>query len=156
MLMPKHDRVLLFRYKILQALVTEVEPDAKVKKALNNVEAAAKDRIAQETLAEAEYFVAVKKASGEAESKALQGQGIARQRRAIVEGLRESIGFEGGPSSAKDISELLLITQYFDTLEKISEGKGNTLFIPHTVGGISDMASQVRNGILQGSAAGVR
>jgi regulator of protease activity HflC (stomatin/prohibitin superfamily) len=143
-----------FGYNILQALVTNVEPDSKVKQALNNVEAANKDRTAQETKAKAAHFVAVKKAEAEAESKALQGQGIAKQRAAIVDGLRESIGFSEGEGAAKQVSELLLVTQYFDTLEKISEGKSSTIFIPHSVGGVSDVASNIRNGILQANPPG--
>lgn len=64
-------------------------------------------------------------------------------------GLRESIGFSEGEGAARQVSELLLVTQYFDTLEKISEGRSSTIFIPHSVGGVSDVASNIRNGILQ-------
>lgn len=141
-----------FGYNILQALVTNVEPDRKVKAALNNVEAANKDRIAQETKAKAAHFVAVKKAEAEAESKALQGQGIAKQRAAIVDGLRESIGYQTGAQSAKQVSELLLVTQYFDTLEKISEGRSNTIFVPADNGG-SDVGAKIRDGIIQANKA---
>jgi len=135
-----------FGYDILQALVTNVEPDANVKQSMNNVEAANKERIAQETHARAQHFVAVKKAEAEAESKALQGEGIAKQRAAIVDGLRESIGIKDGNS--KRVSELLLVTQYFDTLEKLAQNKSSTIFIPHSVGGVSEVATQIRDGIL--------
>lgn len=136
-----------FGYNINQALVTNVEPDPKVKAALNAVEAAVKDRTAAETRAQAQHFVMVKRAEAEAESKALQGQGIAKQRAAIVDGLRESIGFDGDAS--KEVSELLLVTQYFDCLEKVAEGAGTTVFVPSGSDGQSDL---IRNGIMQANA----
>lgn len=135
-----------FGYDILQALVVNVEPDSNVKQSMNNVEAANKERIAEETRARAQHFVAVKKAEAEAESKALQGEGIAKQRAAIVDGLRESIGIKD--NNSKRVSELLLVTQYFDTLEKLSANKNSTIFIPHSVGGVSEVATQIRSGIL--------
>lgn len=135
-----------FGFNILQALVTNVEPSAVVKNALNNVEAAVKERVAQETKAKAAHFVAVKKAEAESESKALQGQGIAKQRMAIVDGLKESVGMQS--SRPEDVAELLLVTQYFDTLEKISDSKTSTIFIPHSVGGVADVAAQIKRGIL--------
>jgi regulator of protease activity HflC (stomatin/prohibitin superfamily) len=130
-----------FGYNILQALVTNVEP-------------ANPARPPQDTPATAAHFGAHKTAAPAPESKALQGQGIAKQRAAIVDGLRESIGFSEGEGAAKQVSELLLVTQYFDTLEKISEGKSSTIFIPHSVGGVSDVASNIRNGILQANPPG--
>lgn len=142
------DNMAKFGYNILQALVTNVEPDARVKQALNNVEAAAKNREASETMAKANHYVSVKKAEAEAESKALQGQGIAKQRAAIVDGLRESIGFEDDAKSAKQVTELLLVTQYFDTLEKVAEGQGTTVFIP------SGSSGETRNELLQAIHAG--
>lgn len=135
-----------FGYDILQALVTNVEPDRTVKAAMNNVKAAQKEREAQQTHAKAQHYTVVKKAEAEAESKALQGEGIARQRQHIVEGLRESIGLK--PDNHKRVSELLLVTQYFDTLEKLGNNKNSTIFIPHSVGGVSEVASQIRDGIL--------
>jgi len=138
-----------FGYDILQALVVNVEPDANVKQSMNNVEAANKERVAQETHARAQHFVAVKKAEAEAESKALQGEGIAKQRAAIVDGLRESIGIK--ENNSKRVSELLLVTQYFDTLEKLAQNKNSTIFIPHSVGGVSEVACQIRDGILPDS-----
>lgn len=138
-----------FGFNVLQALVTNVEPDPVVKTALNNVETARKERTAMETDAKAAHFVAVKKAEAESQSKALQGSGIARQRAAIVDGLKDSIG--NGFASPQEVAELLLITQYFDTLERIGDGQKSSIFIPHSVGGISEIATQIRKGILHSS-----
>jgi len=80
-----------FGYTILKALVTDIDPNAKVKESMNEINAAQRLRVAAEQKGEAEKILVVKAAEAEAESKALQGQGIARQRKAIVEGLRESV-----------------------------------------------------------------
>jgi regulator of protease activity HflC (stomatin/prohibitin superfamily) len=140
-----------FGWRILQALVTGIDPDNGVKNAMNAVESANRDRAAAQTRAEANKFVLVKAAEAEAESKALQGQGIARQRAAIVQGLRDSIGQTGEELDPEKVSELLLITQYFDTLEKMASSRGQVIFVPHSEGG-GDMASNMRDGILQAQA----
>jgi len=97
----------------------------------------------------------VKRAEGEAESKYLNGVGIARQRQAIVDGLRDSvIGFsENVPgTSAKDAMDMVLVTQYFDTMKEIGAiSKSSAVFIPHGPGAVRDVASQIRDGLLQGS-----
>merc|ERR1711879_1012025 len=96
----------------------------------------------------------VKAAEASADAAQLQGEGIARQRRAIIDGLRDSIthGTEESLSTQK-ISELLLITQYFETLRDIAANtKASTAFLPHSAGAVSDVASQIRNGILQAGA----
>src|SRR5580698_10276730 len=80
-----------FGYEIVNVLVTDIVPDEKVKSAMNDINAAQREQVAATARGEAEKILVVKKAEAEAESKALQGQGIANQRRAIIEGLQESI-----------------------------------------------------------------
>jgi hypothetical protein len=94
----------------------------------------------------------VKKAEAESESKALQGQGIANQRKAIVEGLQVSIEqfqkvVEG--ASPKDVMQLVLVTQYFDTLKAIGESdKTNTLFLAHSPSAVKDVSDQILESML--------
>jgi len=95
----------------------------------------------------------IKAAEADAESKFLQGQGIARQRAAIIDGLKQSLGAAEAEITPERVSELLLITQYFDTLEKMANGNATTVFLPHTPNGLSDVAAQMRSGILQANAA---
>jgi len=144
-----------FGYAISQALVTDIEPDAKVKASMNEINAAQRLRVAAADQAEAQKIVSVKAAEAEAESKYLSGLGIARQRRAIVDGLRDSVlAFSEvvGGTTPKDVMDLLLINQYFDTLKEIgAHSKTTTIFIPHSPGGVSDVATQVRDGFIQGS-----
>ncbi len=80
-----------FGYEIVNVLVTDIVPDAKVKSAMNDINAAQREQVAANARGEAEKILVVKKAEAEAESKALQGQGIANQRKAIIEGLQDSI-----------------------------------------------------------------
>ncbi|CAN1272179.1 Hypersensitive-induced response protein-like protein 1 [Linum perenne] len=114
---------------------------------------AARMRLAANEKAEAEKIVQIKRAEGDAESKFLSGLGIARQRQAIVDGLRDSVlGFSGNVpgTSAKDVLDMVLITQYFDTMKEIgATSKSSAVFIPHGPGAVNDIAAQVRDGLLQ-------
>jgi regulator of protease activity HflC (stomatin/prohibitin superfamily) len=104
-----------YGYAIDQALVTDIEPDEKVKAAMNEINAAQREQVAASARGEAEKILKVKQAEAEAESKALQGQGIANQRKAIINGLKDSVeafaqAVEG--STPKDVMMLVLVTQY--------------------------------------------
>lgn len=139
-------------YVILKSLITDIEPDAKVKASMNEINAAQRLRIAAVEKGEAERILKVKSAEAEAQSKALQGKGIADQRRAIVEGLRESVTEfqESIPgASAHDVMNLVLMTQYFDTLKEIgASSTTNTILIPHSPGNLSDLSDQIRNAMI--------
>jgi regulator of protease activity HflC (stomatin/prohibitin superfamily) len=141
-----------FGYGILKALVTDIDPDAKVKEAMNAINAAQRMRFAATEKGEAEKIIQVKEAEADAESKALSGKGIADQRRAIVEGLRDSVDeFQKTVpgASALDVMHLILMTQYFDTLKDVSQAsKSNTILIPHSPGHLGDLAQQVRDAFI--------
>jgi regulator of protease activity HflC (stomatin/prohibitin superfamily) len=141
-----------FGYGIVKALVTDIDPDAKVKEAMNEINAAQRMRVAATEKGEAEKIIQVKAAEADAESKALSGKGIADQRRAIVEGLRESMDeFQKTipGASAQDVMNLILMTQYFDTLKEMGQtSKSNTILIPHSPGHIGELAEQIRQSMV--------
>src|SRR6476661_2405585 len=113
-----------FGYEIVNVLVTDIIPDAKVKSAMNDINAAQREQVAANARGEAEKILVVKRAEAEAESKALQGAGIANQRKAIIDGLKESIKeFQTGVggTSTTEVMQLVLVTQYFDTIKSIGE-----------------------------------
>ena len=145
-----------FGYGILKALVTDIDPDAKVKSSMNQINAAQRLRQAAIQEAEAEKIRVVKAAEGEAESKALQGKGIADQRLAIVNGLRESVtAFQDNISgtSAHDVMNLVLMTQYFDTLKDIGvNGRTNAVFVPHTPGAMNQIGEELRQALIGAEA----
>merc|ERR1719168_17145 len=124
--------------------------------AMNEINKQRRLRDASLMAADAEKIKIVKAAEAAADAAQLQGEGIARQRRAIIDGLRDSITHGTGENlSTEKISELLLITQYFETLRDVAaNSKAQTVFLPHSAGAVSDVASQVRNGILQAGALG--
>ena len=136
-----------FGYEIVNVLVTDIVPDAKVKSAMNDINAAQREQVAANARGEAEKILVVKKAEAEAESKALRGQGIANQRKAIIEGLQVSIEqfqkvVDG--ASSRDVMQLVMVTQYFDTLKSIGESdKTNTLFLSHSPGSVKDVSEQI-------------
>lgn len=144
-----------FGYAIEKALVTDIEPDAKVKEAMNDINAAQRQRVAALERGEADKILKVKAAEAEAESKALQGAGIARQRKAIVDGLKESVAHfqeavEG--TTAQDVMTMVLLTQYFDTIGNLVHGsKTNTILIPHSPGALGDLNQQLRDAIIAGN-----
>jgi regulator of protease activity HflC (stomatin/prohibitin superfamily) len=144
-----------FGYVILKAPVTDVDPDTKVKEAMNEINAAKRMKEAAMENAEAEKIKIVKQAEAEAESKKLQGEGIANQRKAIIEGLKDSIeDFKDslGIESASEVMNLVLLTQYFDTLKDIgAQSKTNTLLIPHNPGDFDSFFANLRNSIITGN-----
>jgi regulator of protease activity HflC (stomatin/prohibitin superfamily) len=141
-----------FGYNIIKALVTDIDPDDKVEEAMNEINAAQRLRVAAEEKGEAERILKVKAAEAEAQSKALQGKGIADQRREIINGLKDSVDeFQKGipGASAQDVMNLILITQYFDTLKEIgSSGKSNAILLPHSPGALTDIAAQIQQAML--------
>lgn len=174
-----------YGYEIVQTLIVDIEPDEHVKRSMNEINAgetvvrvpwklkriyfslkiannldtilaAARLRVATNEKAEAEKIIQIKRAEAEAESKYLSGVGIARQRQAIVDGLRDSVlGFsENVPgTTAKDVLDMVLVTQYFDTMKEIgAASKSSAVFIPHGPGAVRDVAAQIRDGLLQASA----
>ena len=141
-----------FGFEIVNVLVTDIVPDQKVKSAMNDINAAQREQVAANARGEAEKILVVKKAEAEAESKALQGQGIANQRKAIIEGLQVSIEqfqkvVDG--ASSKDVMQLVMVTQYFDTLKSIGESdKTNTLFLSHSPGSVKEVSEQILESML--------
>jgi regulator of protease activity HflC (stomatin/prohibitin superfamily) len=145
-----------YGYEIVQTLIVDIEPDEHVKRAMNEINAAARMRVAANDKAEAEKILQIKRAEGEAEAKYLSGLGIARQRQAIVDGLRDSVlGFSVNVpgTTAKDVMDMVLVTQYFDTMKEIgAASKSSAVFIPHGPGAVRDVATQIRDGLLQASS----
>ncbi len=141
-----------FGYEIVNVLVTDIVPDEKVKAAMNDINAAQREQVAASARGEAEKILVVKRAEAEAESKALQGEGIANQRKAIIEGLKGSIEeFQKavGGTSTSEVMQLVLITQYFDTIKSIGElDKTNTLFLSHSPGAVSEISDQIMKSML--------
>lgn len=141
-----------FGYGIVKTLVTDIDPDANVKQSMNKINAAQRLRVAAVEEAEADKIRVVKAAEAEAESKALSGKGIADQRTAIVNGLQESVtdfkdSVEG--TSAQDVMNLVLMTQYFDTLKDVGlSSSSNTIMIPHSPSGMNDISEQLRNAMI--------
>jgi regulator of protease activity HflC (stomatin/prohibitin superfamily) len=139
----------------VKVLISDIVPDAKVKAAMNDINAAQREREATVSRAETNKLLLVKQAEAEAESKRLQGEGIANQRKAIISGLKDSVedfakAVQG--STPQDVMQLVLMTQYFDTLKDIAANdRSNTVLIPHTPNMLTDLFGQMRNAIFAGT-----
>jgi hypothetical protein len=120
---------------------------------MNEINAAQRMRVAATERGEADRILKVKSAEGDAQSKALQGRGIADQRQAIVAGLRDSVDEfrKSVPgTTAKDVMNLVLMTQYFDMLKEIgASSRTNAILIPHSPGNLSTLTEQMRNAMME-------
>ncbi|VTS12630.1 SPFH domain-containing protein [Streptococcus pseudoporcinus] len=135
-----------YGYIIVKTLITKVEPDAEVKQSMNEINAAQRKRVAAQELAEADKIKIVTAASAEAEKDRLHGVGIAQQRKAIVDGLAESIQElkEANISlNEEQIMSILLTNQYLDTLNTFASRGNQTLFLPNTPNGVDDIRAQI-------------
>ncbi len=134
-----------YGYNIVRALVTDIDPDATVKSAMNRINAAEREKLAAEYEGEADRIRIVAKAKAEAESKRLQGQGIADQRREIAKGLEESVDILNSVGiNSQEASALIVVTQHYDTLQSMGENvNSNLIMLPNSPNAGSDMLSQM-------------
>lgn len=141
-----------YGYQIMKTLITDIDPDAKVKESMNRINAAKRDREATIQEADAKKITIIKEAEAEAEGKRLAGEGIAKQRLEIIRGFKESV--EDFQRSLKDVTpnevmQFVLMTQYFDTLNNIgTNSKNSSILIPHTPGALKDFQEQIITGTL--------
>ena len=146
-----------YGFEIVKTLVTDINPDGRVKDSMNRINAAKRDKEAAREEAEGEKITIVKRAEADAESKRLQGEGIAQQRLEIIRGFKESVeDFQKALNSidAQEIMQFVLMTQYFDTLNNIgSSSKSNTLMIPHSPAAMNDFFQQIVAGTVMAKKA---
>lgn len=126
-----------YGFIIQNALVVDIDPDPNVKDAMNRINAATRDKIAAAEEGEAAKIRKVKAAEAEADSKRLQGQGIADQRNAIIKGFEESISAFGKNTDIdqKEIMNFVILTQYYDTMREMAKDNPNVIFMPHSPDG---------------------
>ncbi|MDU0967742.1 MAG: SPFH domain-containing protein [Actinomycetaceae bacterium] len=143
-----------YGFKIVNTLVTDINPDPTVRASMNSINAAQREREAAISLAEAEKIKVVKQAEAEAEYKKLQGEGIANQRKAIVEGLVEQYESLRDAGIGDEAQQMLLLTQYFDTLQEVAKSSNTqTLLLPSNPSGVSEALSEIRNSLLASGLA---
>lgn len=139
-----------FGYTILQALINDIQPDAKVKAAMNQVNASARLKEAAKNEAEAMKIRTIAEAEAEARAKELQGVGIARQRLAIARGLKESVDAcaEAG-ISPEEATKMVLLTQHYDTVSSVgARSKATIMMIPYTPTGMTQVGDQITQALL--------
>ncbi|MDO4613919.1 MAG: SPFH domain-containing protein [Actinomycetaceae bacterium] len=143
-----------YGFRIVNTLVTDINPDPTVRASMNSINAAQREREAAISLAEAEKIKVVKQAEADAESKKLQGEGIANQRKAIVDGLVNQYEALRDAGIGSEAQEMLLLTQYFDTLQEIAKHSSTqTLMLPSNPGGVADAMTELRNSLVSSGLA---
>lgn len=149
-----HESMDEYGYQIIKALITDIDPDHKVKDAMNRINAAKRDREAALEEGEGLKIKIIKEAEADAESKRLSGEGIAKQRLEIVRGFKESVeDFHKSLSTVthEEIMQFVLMTQYFDTIKDIgANSKNSSILMPHSPGGMRDFQDQIIRGTFVG------
>ena len=139
------ESMLGYGYDIVKALVTDIDPDAQVKEAMNRINAAEREKLAAQFEGDAQRILIVERAKAEAESKRLQGMGIADQRREIARGLEESVDvLNKAGINSQEASALIVITQHYDTLQSIgSDTNSNLILLPNNPNAASSMLNDM-------------
>ena len=140
-----NDAMMEYGYDIIKTLVTDIDPDAQVKAAMNRINAAEREKIAAQFEGDAARILIVEKAKAEAESKRLQGQGIADQRREIARGLEESVEVLNRVGiNSQEASALIVVTQHYDTLQSLGEEtNSNLILLPNSPQAGSQMLNEM-------------
>lgn len=138
-----------YGYQIVNVLIVDLDPDNSVKNAMNEINASQRLRVANSYKADAEKVLLVKSAEADSESKHLTGMGIARQRKALVDGLQDTVSqfsSDVDGTSAKDVMDLLLLTQYFDMIKDIgAKSHSSTLFVPHGPASVARLRAELNS-----------
>ncbi len=143
-----------YGFAIINTLVTDINPDPTVRASMNSINAAQREREAAVSLAEAEKIKIVKQAEADAEYKRLQGEGIAAQRKAIVDGLVSQYEALRDAGIGSEAQEMLLLTQYFDTLQEVAKASNTqTLMLPSNPGGVNNAMEELRNSLFTATRA---
>jgi len=146
-----------YGYKLVRALVNDIQPDKGVADAMNEINRQQRLRVAAEHEGEAKKIIVIKEAEADARSKELSGEGIAKQRIAIVAGLRESVKDASNALgvNAEGIMTLVLMTQYYDMLTDVGKNsRANTIMLPHSPGAVGELREQIIASIETSKAAG--
>ncbi|MCD6543349.1 MAG: SPFH domain-containing protein, partial [Flavobacteriaceae bacterium] len=139
-----------YGYDIVKALVTDIDPDLTVKEAMNRINAAEREKVAAQHEGDAQRILIVERAKAEAESKRLQGRGIADQRREIARGLEESVDvLNKAGINSQEASALIVITQHYDTLQSIgANSSSNLILLPNNPNAASSMLNDMTASLL--------
>ena len=143
-----------FGFNIINTLVQDISPDSRVRDSMNSINAAQRDRVAAQSLAEADKIKRVTQAEADAEAMRLHGEGVAAQRKAIALGIAEQYEMLRKVGIENSAEQLLLMTQYFDTMQDVARnGRSNVLYLPSNPGSVGSMGEEIRSAMLQSQAA---
>ncbi|MCK5776300.1 MAG: SPFH domain-containing protein [Bacteroidales bacterium] len=141
-----------YGFTIVKTLVTDIDPDANVKHSMNEINAAKRMKEAAKEYAAAEKIKVIAAAEAEAQSKKLQGVGIADQRIAIANGLKKSVAEVKGAMekevTGQQVMNMLFMTQHYDTISRLADQGVNTIFVPYSPGTVGDLQTQIQSGLL--------
>merc|ERR1712228_914115 len=145
-----------YGYDIINVLITDIQPEASVWAAMNQINAARRQRDAAIEKGEAEKILKVKSSEADAEAKRLAGVGMANMRSEIARGFQMSIqAMKESGITEQDSMHMMLVTQYLDTLKDFA-GSHGSIIVPHGPGSVKDLESQIREGFLSAGAGSTK
>ena len=140
-----NDAMINYGFDIIKTLVTDIDPDQQVKESMNRINASEREKVAAQFEGDAQRILIVERAKAEAESKRLQGQGIADQRREIARGLEDSVKVLNNVDiNSQEASALIVVTQHYDTLQSVgSASNSNLILMPNSPQAGSEMLNNM-------------
>ncbi len=126
------DLMSAYGYDVVSTLITDIDLPPDVERSMNKINSAQREKEAAQSLAEAERIKVVTEARAHAEAMEQAGIGIAAQRKAIAEGISDSLSVikNSGVSSA-EANQLFAFTQWTDMMTEFARnGNQSTVVLP--------------------------
>lgn len=137
------EKMTQFGYSIISTLITDIQPDQAVVNAMNSINEAQRRRQAAKELAEAEKITVVTKAEAQRDEMRLHGEGVAQQRKAIIDGLMQSVtDLQDTGLNSQQIMSVILANQYIDVLNGFADSQNTKILFtdgkPTGIEGVRD------------------
>lgn len=135
--------------EIVSALISDINPGTQITTAMNDIQRLQRLRVAAVDEAETKKMRRVRAAEATCDAHRLAGEGLAEQRKAIVAGLMQSIeeAREDAGLSSEEATNMLLMNQYYDTMQEIALKSNSSVMIMETTGGLEKIAAQLKRGV---------
>lgn len=139
------DLMVDYGYDVVSTLITSIDLPADVEQSMNRINSAQREKEAAQSLAEAERIKVVTEARARAEAMEQAGRGIAAQRKAIADGISESLAvIKSSGVSAAEANQLFIFTQWTDMMSEFARnGRQSTVVLPSDFSATASMFEQM-------------
>lgn len=126
------EQMAAYGFTLVSTLITKIALPAEVETSMNKINAAQREKAAAQDLAEADRIKRVTEAQAEAEAMQKAGEGIAAQRKAIAEGIKDSLEtIQTSGVGNDEANQLFMYTQWTEMMTEFAKsGRANTVVLP--------------------------